>query len=222
MQESHEVFMSIAGLRFKQIKNLPVYDKNNEKLGKLQDVIFKYSENGCKLVKFVIGGSFFEELAESLGLRPDIDPIFSVDNIKLVTNNKIVLNVAKDELKSTHIDKDAISEDEIKLSKLENIKIYDANEIEVGSIIDLKFHDGSFKFIIGDGFFKESLETIGLRDDIDFLLSPEYISNVNNDKIVLKKTQQDMQVIFEENILPDYKKAINETKNKAMNFYFPQ
>ncbi len=210
-----------SGLRFNEnIKNCDVYDTNNNRLGRLLDAVVVKTENGWNLSKFTIGGSTWEELLEDIGLKPDIDPVFPIDVIESVTPKSIKLSVAGDTLKSTHLDADAIAEDEVKLSQLSTVKIVDADEKPIGNIIDMKFVSDHFQFVLGDGSWKELLEDIGLREDIDFLISPKYIDCVKNTKIKLNLKKTELDILFKDSIKPEYKKAgeLEKAHMKAQGF----
>lgn len=214
-----------SGLKFSEMRNCDILDVNNKKIGRLQDAIFKRSEAGMELTKFLVGGSFMEELLEDLGLKPDIDPVFKVDKIASVAPKSIKLNCAGSELKSTTTDDDAIEEDEVKLSKLSSVKLIDNENEEIGNIIDMKFSGGSFQFVVGDGVFKEMLEDLGLREDIDFLISPSHITNFSQKELKLDLNKNDLNIMFKRSIRPEYRKtgelARAKMKSHGVNAYYP-
>lgn len=215
-----------SGLRFNEnIKNSDVYDKNNVRLGRLLDAIVRKTDDGWELSKFTIGGSRWQELLEDIGLKKDIDPVFPVDVIDSVTPKSIKLTVAGEELKSTTTDADAIEADEKKLSQLSSVHLVDADDSPLGNIIDMKFVSGHFQFVLGDGTWKEMLEEIGLREDIDFLVSPSYIVSADEKLVKLNLAKDKLTVLFKENLRPEYKKAGKLEKAKlhsqGLNAFYP-
>ncbi|MCY3411710.1 MAG: hypothetical protein INQ03_08775 [Candidatus Heimdallarchaeota archaeon] len=220
------VSKQFSGLRFMEdIKNATVYDSNNVKLGRVLDCLVKQTEEGVDLTKFTIGGSYWEELLEDMGLKPDVDPVFGVEVIESVAPKSIKLSVPGEELKSTTIDPDAIDADEFKLSHLSDIQLVDSNDEPLGNIIDIKFAGGHFQFVLGDGSWKEMLEDLGLREDIDFLISPKFVNSFDQKVLKLSQGKADLTVLFKENIKPEYRKAGELEKAKlqanALNAFYP-
>jgi len=202
MSEEKTPREKFAGLKFSQIKGSDVQDNNGMKIGNLQDACFRHVENGLELTKFIIGGSMIEEILEDIGLRPDVDPVFPIANIKGVSPKGIRLNVTKDKLKSTTLDTDAIEADEFRLSSLGKFKIVDSNGESIGNIIDITFSRNAFQFIIGDGFIKELAEDLGLLSDVDLLLENSFISDFNIDTktIKLNKGKLALKETFEKHV----------------------
>lgn len=224
MRESPSKYFS--GLRFNEdMKNCDVFDVNDKKLGRLLDAVVKKTDDGWDLSKFTIGGSRFQELLEDLGVKPDIDPVFPVDLIASVAPRSIKLSVPGDSLKSTTIEADAIGSDEIKLSQLSSVKLIDAEDKNMGNIIDMKFADGHFHFVLGDGAWKEFLEDIGLLTDVDYLISPKYIDSIDAKTIKLSQSKKDLDILFKGNLKSDYGK-VKELENakataRAYSTYYP-
>ncbi|MHA2250918.1 MAG: hypothetical protein ACXAD7_11185 [Candidatus Kariarchaeaceae archaeon] len=209
-----------AGLKFSHVKNCEVCDSTGERIGRLLDAIFKPTDEGLLLTKFTIGGSKLEELLEDIGLKPDIDPVFPVDVIDTISPKRITLNVKKDELKSTEMHDDAIHEDEVKLSGLSKLRLYDNSDEHIGNIIDLKFYDKGFKFIVGDGMFRELIEDLGWVADVDFLVTPKYIASFDKKKITLSKSREEMKATFDKHMDKSRKKE-DLSVSKTADVYFP-
>jgi len=217
----------LAGLKFSEVSGAEIQDVDGKKVGKLLDAVFKkVPDAGLDLTKFTVGGGFLEEFLEDIGLKPDIDPVFDVDIIQSISPKRIKLKVPKSELKSTHIHDDAIHEDEIKLSQLSKLDLIDSTQTKLGNIIDIKFDTGHFKFICGDGFFTELLEDVGLKADIDFVVSPSAIETISDNHVVLSKSRSELRDIFADNLLPQYKKQAAQAASdfrgrSASNMYIP-
>ena len=194
-------FEELAGLKLSQLKDCKIEASDGQQIGRLIDAVFKNSPNGIQLTKFIVGGSRFEEFMERWKLRDDIDPVFKTDVIDKVSPKVIKLTVPKSDLKSTHIHQDAIDEDEIKLSEISKLKVVDSKGDNIGNIMDLKFEDNSFKFILGDSRAKEWAEAVGLVADVDFLITPNYISGIERQSgvkcVCLNKQKGDLKSTFE-------------------------
>ncbi|MHA1850731.1 MAG: hypothetical protein ACTSW8_05660, partial [Candidatus Thorarchaeota archaeon] len=76
-----------------------------------------------KLSKFILAGPRFEEFLESIKVKPDKDPVFDSSLITKIDEN-VHLETSVNSFKTT-LDKDAIPEGEIRLSKLEKMDIVD-------------------------------------------------------------------------------------------------
>lgn len=214
MSEDKTLLYNFSGLKFSQIKNCDITDLNGKKIGRLIDAVFRKSSTGLDLTKFVVGGSRWEEMLEDLKIKKDVDPVFPVSLIDSISPKRIKLKVERSELKSTAIDLDAIETDEIKLSGLSKMKLYDDQKEHIGNIIDVKFYDQSFKFIVGDGFFQELIEDLGLAADIDYLLNPEFVSEITHKAINLTTSKANMKSTFDKH-MPELKQIEAKTRSKS-------
>jgi sporulation protein YlmC with PRC-barrel domain len=209
------------------LKNCNIEDKNGVQIGRLLDAVFRLDKSGFTLTKFTVGGSRLEEILEDLGLKEDVDPVFPVEVISGVSPKRIRLNVAKNELKQTSLHKDAIAKDEIKLSEISKFKVLDTDSQHIGNIIDLKFTGKVANFIIGDGFMLELLEDAGLRADVDLLLAPEFIQQVEDNQIKLSRSKVELEEIFDKH-LPGFKRIDVDTQTdmaggpQRKTIYFPR
>jgi len=218
-----EYFEDLSGLNLSDLDACEIQDSNGQRVGRLIDAVLKKTDKGMDLTKFVVGDSKLVEFLERIGLRDDIDPVFTMDVIAKVRKSRIRLNIAKEELKSTHLHQDALDTDEYRLSSLKRTPVIDSNGANIGRVIDLKFDAHKFHLILGDSVLVEWAEDIGLQLDIDFLIDPEYIKEFSKDKIVLSKGKDDLKSTFMKNI-DEYQKAKDIRAQEAENrgaYYFP-
>ncbi|MFW9919103.1 MAG: PRC-barrel domain-containing protein [Candidatus Thorarchaeota archaeon] len=179
----------------RDIKKADVVGMDGEKIGNIGDFTFTF-DGDLKLSQFILTGSVFEEFLEAIKARPDKDPVFNSSMIKKL-DDKVHLDTSRNGLKTT-LDKGAISEDEIRLSTIEKLSIYDKNGISIGKAIDVDFDvDGSASLIVGGGFFEEKLEALGLKKDIDIIVPGNVIEEIS-DRIQLKVEKQDLSLTMEE------------------------
>lgn len=68
-----------------------VLHSSGKKIGHIDDLTFKF-DGALKLSKFIIAGSVFEELLETIGVRPDKDRVFDASLIKKTDGEEIHLN----------------------------------------------------------------------------------------------------------------------------------
>lgn len=179
----------------KRIKKADVIDANGEKIGHIGDLTFKF-DGDLKLSQFILAGPAFEEFLEAIKVRPNKDPIFDSSLITKM-GDTIHLSSTRDSLKTT-LDDCAISDDEIKLSRIEKLEIIDKDGIKVGKAVDIDFDiDGSASLIVGGGFFEEKLEALGLKTDVDLIVPGKVISKIGNE-ICLSVGKQDLALTMEE------------------------
>ncbi|TFG34317.1 PRC-barrel domain containing protein [Candidatus Thorarchaeota archaeon] len=177
-----------CNMKYSDIRKKDVVDSDGEKVGEVIDAILDTSNNCIDLKYFVMGGGLIEELLESIGVRPDIDPVCSIDDIDSISD-KVYLKVNKSTLLKT-VDKGVITENDAKFSEVAKIKIEDSDGFKVGNIIDLWFDsEGTMWFLIGGGFFEELLEKIHAQPDCDLLAPAEIIQSVSRDNIVFSQTK---------------------------------
>ncbi|MFW9888323.1 MAG: PRC-barrel domain-containing protein [Candidatus Thorarchaeota archaeon] len=173
-------------VKYSEIKKKPVVDAKGETLGRIVDFIFTIEENRLIPKSVIIGGTRLEELLESLGVRPDDDPIFSVDNIDVIEEDKVVLTVDGETLCST-LCEDSITENDRRLSQISKAKVIDSDGFKVGSVIDVWFdEDSEVWLLLGGGFLEEALERIGVQPDIDLIAGPKDIDMFTDKEIKLR------------------------------------
>ncbi|MFW9955595.1 MAG: PRC-barrel domain-containing protein [Candidatus Thorarchaeota archaeon] len=182
-------------LSCREIRKSDVIGSDNEKLGRIGDMTFTF--NGTlSLTHFILAGPAFEEFLESIKIRPNRDPVFDASMIKRI-DEKVYLNTSRNSLKTT-LDKDSIGKDEIKLSKLEKLSIYDQKGVSVGKAIDVEFDvDGCASLIVGGGFFEEKLEALGLKADVDIIVPAQVIKSIG-ETIDLNVDKENLSLTMEE------------------------
>jgi len=111
----------------------------------------------------------------------------------------------------TTLDKDAITEGEIRLSKLEKMDIVDSTGKKIGRAIDIDFDmDGTVSVIVGGSFIEEKLEAAGLKEDIDIIVPGDVITSISN-KICLSVSESELATTVNDALKSaDIKKAREE------------
>ena len=86
--------------------------------------------------------------------------------------------------------------------------IVDKDDVKVGRAVDVDFDtDGTACLIVGGGLIEESLESVGLKADIDVLVPSGHITSIR-DKIVLDVSKDDLQLTMDKALEnPEVKKA---------------
>ncbi|MHA1390245.1 MAG: PRC-barrel domain-containing protein [Candidatus Thorarchaeota archaeon] len=107
-----------------------------KKSGNVGNLTFTFDKE-LKLSKFILAGPRFEEFLESIKVKPDKDPVFDSSLITKIDEN-VHLETSVNSFKTT-LDKDAIPEGEIRLSKLEKMDIVDSTGKKIGRAIDIDF-----------------------------------------------------------------------------------
>lgn len=182
-------------LNCRELKECDVIDSDGDTVGRISDMTFTF-DGELKLSQFILAGSTWEEFLESIGAKPDMDPVFDGSLIKNL-GDKIQLNTSSNSLKST-LDKDAIPTGEIKLSTLEDMDILDENGVKVGQAVDIDFDvDGKVSLTVGGGFIEETLESLGFKKDVDIIVPGSTISAIT-DSIQLKVSKESLGLTMDE------------------------
>ena len=193
----------------REMKKADVVDSSGNKVGKVGDLTFTFDKE-LKLSKFILAGPRFEEFLESIRVKPDKDPVFDGSLITKI-DEKVHLDTSVNSLKTT-LDKDAIAEGEIRLSKLEKMDIVDSTGKKIGRAIDIDFDvDGTVSMIVGGGFIEEKLEAMGLKTDVDIIVPGSVISSIS-DKICLHVSEGDLATTMEDALKSDDVKKAREAK----------
>ena len=202
--------MKIArSLCCKEMKKADVVDSSGNKVGNVGDMTFTFDKE-LKFSKFILAGPRFEEFLESIKVRPDNDPVFDSSLITKI-DEKVHLDTSVNSLKTT-LDKDAIGEGEIRLSKLEKMDIVDNTGKKIGRAIDVDFDvDGTVSMIVGGGFIEEKLEAAGLKADVDIIVPGSVISSIT-DKISLRVSEGELATTMDDALKSDDVKKTRAAK----------
>ena len=195
-------------VRFSEVKDMDVVDSNGEKLGRVNDFMFKYEDGKIQLTSVIIGGSRFEELIERIGLKEDQDPIFGVGCIERIEDN-VYLKTECDSLSTSY---DPTGKQNMSLSKLAKIKVVDSDGFKVGTVTDVWFDScGDVLLILEGGTFESILEKLKLRPDIDLLLPEYFIKNVSEKEVCLQYTKFQLESTAQE----EYQKYKSELATRV-------
>ena len=182
-------------LNCRELRECDVVDSAGEKIGQISDMTFTF-DGELKLSQFILAGSAWEEFLESIGTRPDMDPVFDGTLIKRL-GDRIELNTSRNSLKST-LDKDAVPSGEIRLSSLEQMDILDELGVVVGKAVDIDFDvNGKASLTVGGGFIEETLESLGFKKDIDIIVPGSAISAIT-DVIQLRVSKDSLGLTMDE------------------------
>ncbi len=83
--------------RLSDICKLSIIDSDKNNIGNVIDVVFDNQSRPW----FVIGGGFFEEFSERIGLRPDIDLLLPQEFITNISADKMTIKYSKYQLSTT-------------------------------------------------------------------------------------------------------------------------
>ena len=183
---------------FSNLSQFKVEDKDGKALGKPGDALFS---KDMKIDSLILFGGLLEEKMEDLGLRENIDPIVPLSAIKSIDEKKrkIVLNVAKKELKTTNADYNA-PEGLIQYIKLKKIPIFEKNNEKIGRVIDIFFNEkGGYSFIVGGSALEEFLEKVRIIPDKDLIVPGSSVTEIS-DKIKIKSAKSELITTLYENI----------------------
>lgn len=183
-----------ANIKFSEVKNKDILDRSGQKIGRVIDFHFSCEDDKFTLKSIVMGGSRIEEFLESIGVKKDIDPFFSLDVIDRYENDQLHLKVDYEKLTEPV----KLGENEKLLTHLSKCAIVDSDKNKIGNIIDVVFDDkGRPWFVIGGGFFEEFSERIGLRPDIDLLVPQEFVSSMSTSEMCIKYSKYQLSTTAE-------------------------
>jgi sporulation protein YlmC with PRC-barrel domain len=181
-------------LNCNELRDCDVVDSTGKKIGKIGDMTFTFDGN-LNLAQFVLVGSAWEEFLESIGARPDKDPLFDASLIRRI-GDKVQLATNVNSLKTT-LDEDAIPKGEVRWSELKDKYIVDKDDVGVGKAIDIDFDiDGTAALTVGGGVIEETLEAIGFKADVDIIVPAETIESMG-DKIKLKVSKDVLKLTMD-------------------------
>jgi sporulation protein YlmC with PRC-barrel domain len=181
-------------LNCNELRDCDVIDSTGKKIGKIGDMTFTFDGN-LNLAQFVLVGSAWEEFLESIGAKPDKDPLFDASLIRRI-GDKVQLATNVNSLKTT-LDEDAIPKGEVRWSELKDKYIVDKDEVGVGKAVDIDFDvDGTASLTVGGGIIEETLESIGLKADVDIIVPAETIESMG-DKIKLKVSKDELKLTMD-------------------------
>jgi sporulation protein YlmC with PRC-barrel domain len=201
-------------LNCRELRDCDVIDSSGRKVGRINDMTFTF-DGQLKLEQFVLAGSDWEEFLESIKVKPDKDPLFDASMIRRV-GDKVQLKSNVNALKTT-LDKGAIPKGEIRWSELSKKHIIDKDDITVGKAVDIDFAiDGTASLTVGGGMIEETLEKIGLKDDIDIIVPAKAIESIS-DVIKLKVSKDELKLTMDKELESPAVHAIKDTRDVQRN-----
>jgi sporulation protein YlmC with PRC-barrel domain len=181
-------------LNCRELRDCDVVDSSGQKVGRINDMTFTF-DGRLKLEQFVLAGSDWEEFLESIKVKPDKDPLFDASMIHQI-GDKVHLKSNVNTLKTT-LDRGAIPKGEIRWSELSKKYIFDKNNVKIGKAIDIDFDvDGTASLTVGGGMIEETLEKIGLKDDVDIIVPAATIESIDK-QIKLKVSRDELKLTMD-------------------------
>ncbi|MHA2029867.1 MAG: hypothetical protein ACW99A_17750 [Candidatus Kariarchaeaceae archaeon] len=180
---------------FGYLKNFKVYDKENTELGKIIDFTV---DKEYKPRNLILGGSFLEELRESLGLKPDDDPVVKISDITDVSmdEHSIKLRATSEEV-CTKLDSSAFESDEKMFSQICKRSVIARDGLSIGRIVDALFvSNNPVSFVLGDSKFVEFLERIGLASNYDMLIPAKNVMSIDDERVKIDKSKDELSVLL--------------------------
>jgi sporulation protein YlmC with PRC-barrel domain len=193
--------MKCVELKYSDIRGKEVIDSDGDISGEVIDWIFDCTDNKLTPKYIVLGGGRVEELLESIGARPDIDPVVSLDDVDSISD-KVYLSVDADTLKNK-LDPGIMADTDIPFTQLSEIKVVDNDNFKIGNVIDVWFdEDNTMWLVLGGGFLEELLERLKAQPDIDLLVPPHFIESVSKDEVKISISKFQLESTCED----EYKK----------------
>ncbi|MHA2362676.1 MAG: hypothetical protein ACXAC7_01865 [Candidatus Hodarchaeales archaeon] len=147
------------------LKKFKVYDTDNVLLGQVGDILVNKSD--LLPHSLILYGSFLEEKLEDIGIREDIDPIVSVNDISEIDNKEKIIRILKPRTEISTTDNNWQPPDDLyQFSKLKKIPVFNKRDKNIGSIIDIVLYSGkSYSLVINGNFLvpKGIIKEISLK-----------------------------------------------------------
>lgn len=201
---------------FSKLSQFKVEDKNGKNIGKPGDALF--SKKDLSIDSLILFGGILEEKLEDLHMKENIDPIVPLSSIASIDEKgkKIVLKVAKEDLKSTNnafVTPDGM----IQYIKLKKLPIFEKGNENIGRVIDIHFlKQGGYKFIVGGSALEEFLEKVRVIPDKDLIIPASAVTEIS-DKIQIKLHKTDLLSTLEDT--PENKDPKELLTNERAGFY---
>ncbi|NHJ26320.1 MAG: PRC-barrel domain containing protein [Candidatus Lokiarchaeota archaeon] len=189
---SLENFENISEMRKKAI-----ICSDGKKIGHIIDVVF---DSKFQLHSFIVGGSFWEEFRESLGIIDDIDPVVPVENIVEINSREIRIDLHKDQLKHK-FEEEIFPKNGFLYSNLKRKGITDIYDRKIGKICNMVFLPcGEASFIVNCPKGKNFVPK-GITSKWDLLLPSNEIESISNEKIKLNINAETLEKTLNNHIL---------------------
>ncbi|MFQ5833484.1 MAG: PRC-barrel domain-containing protein [Candidatus Thorarchaeota archaeon] len=176
-------------LKYTGLTKKQVIDAKGEALGNVIDFIISVDGTNLTPKSMIIGGGRVEEILETIKVKPDLDPVFDIEQIDVVEEDAVRLKVDGETLCDKHYET-SIEAGDVKLSDLSKAKVFDTDGFKVGNVIDIWFDDeGEMWLVLGGGFFEETMEKLRIIPDIDLLVTSKDLDSVSMNEIKLKMSK---------------------------------
>ncbi|MFW9922402.1 MAG: PRC-barrel domain-containing protein [Candidatus Thorarchaeota archaeon] len=195
-----------------EMRKKTIISSDGKKIGNIMDVVF---DKDYQLHSFILGGGFWEEFRESLGIIDDIDPVLPIDNIVEISKDTIRIDLMKIQLKNK-FDKDVFPENIYTYSSLKRKIIHDNDDTKIGKICNMVFLPcGEVAFILSCSHAKHLVPN-GTLDKWDLLLPANEIHSINPEYIRLNFRAETLEKTLNEHIIQneDVKKYLNSLEDK--------
>lgn len=185
-----------------EMRKKTVVCSKGSQVGNIQDIVVN---NQYQLESFIIGGSFWEEFRERIGIIQDIDPVVPANNIAEISEKKIVLKIPKEELRHK-LEEGVISPTALTYTLLKRKRVIDSKGKSLGKIVNMVLLPcAEIAFIIGGTRLEEIAESIGFKENWDLLLPVKYIKSVDVETITLNVSQDKLEATLDNRLLEDDK-----------------
>ena len=179
------------------MKKKAIISPDGKKIGHIIDVVF---DANFRLHSFIIGGSFWEEFRESIGIIDDIDPVIHVENIEEISSKEIKINLDKDKLKHK-FDTDIFPKNGYLYSNLKRKGIIDYYNRRIGKICNMVFLPcGEASFIVhcnkGKNFAPK-----GITSKWDLLLPSNVIELIDLENIKINVNAEGLENTLNDHLL---------------------
>lgn len=200
-----------------EMRKKAIISPDGKKIGHIIDVVF---DEDYYLHSFIIGGSFWEEFRENLGIIDDIDPVLPADNIVKIGKKEITIDLSKEKLKNK-FESDAFPKNAHFYSSMKRKVIIDYHEKNIGKICNLIFLPcGEAAFLLNCSLPKEYIPK-GITSEWDLLLPSGEINTISHNQIRINVKAENLEKTLNHHLLDaeaarTYLNSLKEKKTAEM------
>ncbi|MHA1126140.1 MAG: PRC-barrel domain-containing protein [Candidatus Heimdallarchaeota archaeon] len=179
-----------------ELRKKAVVCPDGRKMGRVIDVVF---EENLNMHSFIIGGSFWEEFRESIGIIDDIDPVIPIEHVIEVTKDEIKIDLTKEQCRHK-LEEGVFPEKAMMYSQMKRMKIVDYSNKSIGKICNMLFLPcGEPTFVVNAN--KTDIIPKGITSHWDLLVPHTNISEMSASYLKLNVNAEQLSMALNDHVL---------------------
>ncbi len=179
-----------------ELRKKTVVCPDGKKMGRIIDVVF---EDNLNMHSFIIGGSFWEEFRESIGIIDDIDPVIPIEHVIEVTKDEVRIDLTKEQCRHK-LEKDVFPENAKMYSQMKRMNIVDYSNKPIGKICNMVFLPcGEPTFIVNAN--KTNIIPKGVTSHWDLLIPHTHVEEMSSKYMKLNVNAEQLSLALNDKVL---------------------